>query len=652
MVTRLGDATNKDLIGTADADILDGRTGTHRLYAYAGDDVLWGGAGNDLLDGGAGNDQMIGGAGDDLYRVDSTADVITEYANEGVDSVEASITYVLGTNLEKLTLTGTAAINGTGNDADNRIKGNDAANILSGGAGADTISGGGGADRLIGGAGRDTLDGGAGADVFQLSAPDPTSTDRISDFAFAEDRLAILNTDFGLREGRGVINGALDPTWFTTVSGTGIHQGVSTTHGQFVYNTTTYSLAWDPDGASTTQNPIVLANFTLDPKLTSSLFDVIISGDPNQAPTAPAATSFTTGAGIASAAIAINAVDPDGDVLSYAVVGSGPANGSVSFDTTYGTMTYKPNGGFVGNDTFSVLISDSFGGTAQESFSLDVQAYPTLPISTPSVVNVTDTRLNAGANIGAVDPAGIVWVPAHDGRPGTLFVSDSEVDEAPYNSPYNLFALNLDGSPQGASFKYNLQSFTKEPTGLAYNPLNGYLYISDDDLHKIFWVNPDNPTVKLGEFSTPLVGGTDPEDIAINPANGHIFISNGTPSHNIVELTSTGDPVSTTRVPDEIADMEALAYDAAHDVFFVGGGFSSTIWAVNRAGDILDRIDLSAYRNPVSQTHLSVKDIAIAPASDDPSHTHLYVADYGLTHRQNDNDGRIFELDLGWTLTA
>ena len=182
-------------------------------------------------------------------------------------------------------------------------------------------------------------------------------------------------------------------------------------------------------------------------------------------------------------------------------------------------------------------------------------------------------------NVGAVDPAGIVWVPAHGTQPGKLFMSDSEVDEPNYNSPYNLFSFEFpsqgtQGTPTSLT-KYNIENFTKEPTGLAFNPLNGNLYISDDDLYKIFWVNPDNPSQKLGEFSVKPSGATDPEDIAINPNNGNIFIANGVPDHAITEVTSTGDFVSTVRLPDVIKDMEALAYDAVHDLFFVGGGFSS-----------------------------------------------------------------------------
>ena len=56
------------------------------------------------------------------------------------------MTYTLSASLENLTLTGAAAINGTGNTLNNVITGNSGNNILSGGVGADTLTGGAGSD--------------------------------------------------------------------------------------------------------------------------------------------------------------------------------------------------------------------------------------------------------------------------------------------------------------------------------------------------------------------------------------------------------------------------------------------------------------------------------------------------------------------------
>jgi len=46
---------------------------------------------------------MIGGAGNDTYVVDNTGDVVTENASEGTDTVQSSVTYILGANVENLT---------------------------------------------------------------------------------------------------------------------------------------------------------------------------------------------------------------------------------------------------------------------------------------------------------------------------------------------------------------------------------------------------------------------------------------------------------------------------------------------------------------------------------------------------------------------
>ncbi|QNH05972.1 calcium-binding protein [Pseudomonas sp. B11D7D] len=119
--------------------------------------VLTGNAGDNRLDGGAGADTLIGGAGDDTYLVDNAKDTIVEYEGEGIDLVEASITWTLGANLEYLTLGGTDTINGTGNALDNILIGNSNKNTLNGGEGDDVLDGRAGADRLIGGKGSDTF---------------------------------------------------------------------------------------------------------------------------------------------------------------------------------------------------------------------------------------------------------------------------------------------------------------------------------------------------------------------------------------------------------------------------------------------------------------------------------------------------------------
>ena len=119
------------------AQTLIGTDGDDLLLGGWGHDTLIGLGGNDLLDGGFRADSMMGGSGNDTYVVDKVDDVVMENANEGIDTVQSSVSYTLSANVENLTLTGTAATNGTGNSMNNVLTGNSAANVLSGGTGND-----------------------------------------------------------------------------------------------------------------------------------------------------------------------------------------------------------------------------------------------------------------------------------------------------------------------------------------------------------------------------------------------------------------------------------------------------------------------------------------------------------------------------------
>ena len=172
-----------DGIGNEINNIIIGNAGNNVIIGNAGNDTLTGNAGDDTLDGGLGADNMNGGAGNDYYVVDSISDIVTESIAKlpvgatgidgGTDTVQASISYTLGLNVDNLILTNSPLttpnannLNGVGNTLDNSIIGNDGNNYLSGLAGLDTLNGGAGNDTLDGGLGIDVLIGGTGDDTY------------------------------------------------------------------------------------------------------------------------------------------------------------------------------------------------------------------------------------------------------------------------------------------------------------------------------------------------------------------------------------------------------------------------------------------------------------------------------------------------------
>src|SRR5687767_110264 len=112
------------ITGTNGPNTITGTIRTDILRGLAGNDTLFGLAGRDALEGGLGADRMFGGAGNDTYVVDNVGDRVVESAGAGIDRVLASITYTLGAHVENLTLTGAAAITGTGNGLNNVVRGN------------------------------------------------------------------------------------------------------------------------------------------------------------------------------------------------------------------------------------------------------------------------------------------------------------------------------------------------------------------------------------------------------------------------------------------------------------------------------------------------------------------------------------------------
>ncbi len=116
-------------------------------------------------------------------------------------------------------------IGGAGND------------LLIGGDGNDYLVGGDGNDTLVGGAGNDVLTGGRGADQFMFYSL-KEGVDTITDFTSGTDKIAIADTAF---DGKLPANVELTDAQLTLGAAT-------TSSQQFIYNSSTGALFFDPDG--------------------------------------------------------------------------------------------------------------------------------------------------------------------------------------------------------------------------------------------------------------------------------------------------------------------------------------------------------------------------------------------------------------------
>jgi len=198
-----GNNAGNTLYGNVSGNIIDGGAGNDKLFGRGGADVLYGGDGNDKLDGGVGNDTLVGGDGNDSYTVRGAGDIVDERNAGGTDTVLAGFSFSLAGsaikgNVENLTLTGTAKIDGTGNGLANKIVGNSAANDLDGKQGNDTLTGKGGADHFI----------------FDTVLNASKNRDTITDFVHNTDHIVLENSVFSALGGDGHARGrALRPQW-------------------------------------------------------------------------------------------------------------------------------------------------------------------------------------------------------------------------------------------------------------------------------------------------------------------------------------------------------------------------------------------------------------------------------------------------------
>ncbi|WP_417513235.1 beta strand repeat-containing protein [Minwuia sp.] len=194
----VGTANAESINGSSLGDTLVGLAGDDALDGNEGDDVIFDGAGNDNVAGGTGNDTIFGGTGSNTIAGGSGTDVLVlegdvfDYKHDCVFSgdvffrrLNAPLEEFFGSSIEIVIFNGVAIdfadllatavmgtsdgetlLGGSTNDFLGALEGDDSVDA---GAGNDIVNAAEGDDTVTGGLGDDSLDGGDGADLVDFS---------------------------------------------------------------------------------------------------------------------------------------------------------------------------------------------------------------------------------------------------------------------------------------------------------------------------------------------------------------------------------------------------------------------------------------------------------------------------------------------------
>ncbi|MBD2199690.1 MULTISPECIES: PKD domain-containing protein [Calothrix] len=312
----------------------------------------------------------------------------------------------------------------------------------------------------------------------------------------------------------------------------------------------------------------------------------------------------------------------------------------------------------------NLFVADATSAPITE-LSLTAVQTTAAPTTKAYLVRATATKVLSSSpwSNSSPDPSGITYLPSSN----TLLMVDGEVDEMPnifVNS--NVFEVKLDGTPVRSG---STTSYTKEPTGISFNPNTGRIFISSDDDRRIYEIalGADGKfgtadDVKVGEVDTSIFkiinnnqsAGTDVEDVVyVNDLSRGIkalFLAGGVDSEIYrVNPGADGKFGTTDDVYSSfdtaimgLTDVEGIAYNSANGHLYALGNPDNLLFEMTVGGTLVQTIDISA-ANPLNPAGL-----VFAPGSKTPSATNLYIVARGVDNDSdpNENDGFLYEFTL------
>ena len=429
---------------------IEAGSGGQTIYGTQDDDVLLGGAGNDTIIAGLGNDTIVGGAGVDIAVFEGNSIVYTVGTNaagvtllsapaSGKDTTEG-VEIFRFSNGDHILVDG--ILTATGENSGNT----DGYNVIQGTSRGETLQGTDAADLFIGGGGDDYIYGGANVDIASYAGNSNTYTVGVKG-----EVTVISGKESGLDRLEGVeifrfVNGDFvmeDGLFVAYTGGDNLNMAPIVAASQNLYTKEQAGLTFtvfasDPEGETLRYTSLQGAHgtvsnsgngkFLYQPDINFSGTDSVeitvrdgsggishqtvnieVLSDPaaNQAPQTLASQLGATVEGT-PVDIKIEAFDPDGDELTF--FASESANGDVTVGSG-GVVTYTPDAGFVGGDSFEVTVSDTSGAVSNVTVTVLVEESDGPAANRAPVVKATQTIvLNAAGaatiTVLATDPDG------------------------------------------------------------------------------------------------------------------------------------------------------------------------------------------------------------------------------------------------------
>ena len=285
--------------------------------------------------------------------------------------------------------------------------------------------------------------------------------------------------------------------------------------------------------------------------------------------------------------------------------------------------------------------------TAESTLAQPMAAAASATTFVSSLVNLTYT---SQFNPPSPDPAGACYNPSNN----TVVVADSEVDEMGIFQGVNIYETDLNGSLLST---WGTLRFSDEPTGIAYNPGNGHVYISDDDALRVNEVNWGQDRLFgtsddiVTYISSSAFGSIDTEGITYDPATGDLLVIDG--ANREVYRVGAG-PNGVFDGTDDVVthfdtevwgvfDPEGVEVNTDTGNIYLVGAPVTKIQEVTPDGSTLVRtIDISA-ANAVKPAGL-----AFGPSSLDPNIKVIRIVDRNIDNNEDpgENDGLLYEMSL------